>query len=144
MAGGIGPSFHWNILNYGRLANNICVQEARFQQLVVQYQNTVLKANAEVENALVSFLKAQQQVQYLTESTEAAKQSLGLVRDQYNAGHTDFNRVLTVEQTLTQQEDQLAVAQGTVASGLVQLYKALGGGWQMRLYTRVLEGAGQF
>lgn len=139
LAGSVGPSFRWNILNYGRLANSICVQEARFQQLAVRYQDIVLQANAEVENSLVSFLKAQQQVKYLAESTTAAEQSLGLVRDQYEAGHTDFNRVLTVEQTLTQQEDQLAVAQGTVAQGLIQLYKALGGGWQIRLNDLIME-----
>ena len=131
-AGNVGPSFNWNILNYGRLVNNIRVQDARFQQLAYQYQNTVLKANAEAEDALVGFLKFQQQVKYLATSTQAATESLGLVRDQYNAGKTDFNRVLTVEQLLSQQEDLLAVAQGTVANNLVLLYKALGGGWQTR------------
>ena len=128
----MGPSFNWNILNYGRLVNNIRVQDARFQQLAYQYQNTVLQANAEAENALVGFLKFQQQVKYLATSTNAAAESLGLVRDQYNAGKTDFNRVLNVEQFLTQQQDQLAVAQGAVANNLVLLYKALGGGWQIR------------
>ncbi|MHB1036186.1 MAG: hypothetical protein ACYC0Y_16210 [Pirellulales bacterium] len=62
-----------------------------------------------------------------------SQDSLGLVRDQYNAGKTDFNRVLSVEQLLTQQQDQLAVAQGAVAGNLIQLYRALGGGWQIRL-----------
>ena len=133
VGGSVGPSFQWNILNYGRLANNIRVQDARFQQFAVQYQNIVLQANAEAENALVGFLKAQQQVKHLADSTAAAKQSLGLVRDQYDAGHTDFNRVLTVEQTLTQQEDQLAVTRGTVATSLIELYKSIGGGWQVRL-----------
>ena len=133
IGGSVGPSFNWNVLNYGRLANNIRLQDARFQQLVVDYQNTVLNANAEAENALVGFLKSQQQVKYLAESTVAADQSVGLVRDQYSSGKADFNRVLTVEQQLTQQQDQLAAAQGAVANNLVQLYKALGGGWQIRL-----------
>ncbi len=129
-AGNVGPSFNWNILNYGRLVNNIRVQDARFQQLAYQYQNTVLTANAEAEDALVGFLEFQQQVKYLATSAQAATDSLGLVRDQYNAGKTDFNRVVNVEQLLTQQQDQLAVAQGAVANNLVLLYKALGGGWQ--------------
>jgi NodT family efflux transporter outer membrane factor (OMF) lipoprotein len=132
-AGNVGPSFNWNILNYGRLVNNIRVQDARFQQRAVEYQNTVLQANAEAENALIGFLKFQQQVKYLGTSAKAAEESLGLVRDQYNAGKTDFNRVISVEQLLTQQQDQLAVAQGTVVTNLVLLYKALGGGWQIRL-----------
>ncbi len=130
LAGNVGPSFNWNVLNYGRLVNNIRVQDARFQQLAYQYQNSVLQANAEAEDALVGFLKFQQQVKYLTTSTQAASESLGLVRDQYNAGKTDFNRVVNVEQLLTQQEDQLAVSQGAVANNLILLYKALGGGWQ--------------
>ena len=133
VAGSVGPSFRWNILNYGRLINNVRVQDARFEQLAVQYQNVVLSANAEAENALVSFLKAQQQVKHLKDSTDAAGQSLGLVEAQYDAGKTDFNRVFNVQQLLTQQEDLLAVAQGTVAKSLIQLYKALGGGWQIRL-----------
>ncbi len=133
LAGNVGPSFRWDVLNYGRLRNNIRVQDARFQELAVTYQNLVLQANAEAENALVGFLKAQQQVKYLAESVSAAEQSVGLVRDQYDAGKTDFNRVLTVEQTLTQQQDQWAVAQGSVAQSLIKVYKALGGGWQIRL-----------
>ena len=131
LGGTVGPSFTWNILNYGRLVNGIAVQDARFQQLALQYQNTVLRANAEAENAIVGFLQAQQQVRYLATSVRAAEESLWLVRTQYNEGKTDFNRVVTVEQTLTQQEDQLAVARGSVAGNLVSLYKALGGGWQI-------------
>lgn len=133
LAGNVGPSFRWDILNYGRLVNNIRFQEARFQELATIYQNTVLQANTEAENALVAFLKSQQQVKFLAESTEASRQSVELVQTQYNAGQTDFNRVLIVEQTLTQQEDQLAVAQGVAAASLVDIYKALGGGWQIRL-----------
>jgi outer membrane protein TolC len=99
----------------------------------VQYQNVVLQANAEAENAIVSFLKAQQQVKSLQESVAAAKESLALVSLQYSNGKVDFNRVFIVQVFLTQQQDQLAVAQGAVAQSLIQLYRALGGGWQIRL-----------
>jgi NodT family efflux transporter outer membrane factor (OMF) lipoprotein len=133
LAGVGGPSFRWNILNYGRLTNNIRVQEARFQQLAVRYQNTVLTANAEAENALVGFLKSQQQVRSLAESADAARQSVELVLSQYREGTVDFNRVFNVQQFLTQQQDQLAVVEGSVAQNLIQLYRALGGGWQIRL-----------
>ncbi len=133
IAGAVGPSFQWNLLNYGRLVNNIRVQEARFQQLAVQYQNTVLQANAEAENAIVAFLKAQQQAKSLAQSAEAARQSVELVLAQYREGTVDFNRVFSVQQFLTQQQDQLAVAEGTIAQNLIELYRALGGGWQIRL-----------
>jgi NodT family efflux transporter outer membrane factor (OMF) lipoprotein len=133
LAGSVGPGFRWDVLNYGRLVNNIRVQDARFQQLAVQYQDTVLQANKEAENAMIRFLKAQQQVRYLKQSVEAARQSVELVSLQYSEGKVDFNRVFNIQQTLTQQEDQLAVAQGSVVLNLIQLYKALGGGWQIRL-----------
>lgn len=139
LAGSVGPAFNWNILNYGRLVNNIRVQDARFQQFAVDYQNTVLKANAEAENAMIGFLKAQQQVRYLRQSVVAARESVELVTMQYAAGKVDFNRVFNIQQTLTQQEDQLAAAQGSVALNLVQLYKALGGGWQIRFGAQSTE-----
>ena len=75
VAGSVGPSFQWNILNYGRLVNAIRVQDARFQQLVVQYQNTVFQANAEAENSIVGFLKTQQQVKELIEAPRRATNS---------------------------------------------------------------------
>jgi outer membrane protein TolC len=133
VAGNAGPSFRWDILNYGRLVNNIRVQDARFQQLAVQYQNTVLQANAEAENAVVAFLKTQVQAMALAESTNWGNQSLDLAEQLYYQGQTDFNRVFNVQQSLTQQQDLLAQAQGAVATNLILLYKALGGGWQIRL-----------
>ncbi len=133
VAGNVGPAFNWNILNYGRLVNNIRVQDARFQQLAVQYQNTVLQANAEAENALVGFLKSQQQVRSVAQSAEAARQSVEIVMTQYQEGKSDFNRVFTVQRVLTQQQDQLAIVEGSVAENLIQLYRSLGGGWRMRL-----------
>lgn len=137
IAGNVGPSFRWDILNYGRLVNNIRVQESRFQQLAVQYQNTVLQANAEAENAIISFLKSQQQARSLKESADAARQSVDLVTTQYENGKVNFNQVFVMQGFLTQQQDQLAVAQGAIAQGLIQLYKALGGGWQIRLSNPV-------
>ncbi len=132
-AGNVGPSFSWNVLNYGRLVNRIRVEESRFLQSAVQYQETVLQANAEAEDAIIGFLKAEQQVESLKESVHAASESVDLVSTQYREGKVDFNRVFDVQQFLTQQQDQLAVAEGSVAKNLIQLYKALGGGWQIRL-----------
>jgi len=135
VAANVGPAFRWDILNYGRLANNIRIQESRFQQLAVQYQNTVLQANAEAENAIVNFLNSQQQARSQGESADAARESVDLVMLQYKEGKVDFGRVFINQEYLTQQQDQLAIAQGAVAQSLIQLYKALGGGWQIRLST---------
>ena len=95
-------------------------------------RDIVLRANAEAENAIVNFLKAQQQTRSLAEAADAARESVDLVMLQYREGKVDFGRVFINQEFLTAQQDQLAVAQGAVAQNLIQLYKALGGGWQIR------------
>ena len=75
LIGQIGPGFNWNILNYGRIRNNVQAQDARFQQAVLTYRDTVLRANEEVENGIVSFLREQDRVASLTVSTNAAARS---------------------------------------------------------------------
>ncbi len=129
----IGPTLSWPILNYGRIVNNIRVEDAAFQEAVVDYQNRVLQAAAEVESSLYGFLKAQEQLALLTESTENVRKSLKLSTIQYIEGETDFLRVDIAAVRLTQQQDRLATAKAMVASNLIGAYKALGGGWEQRL-----------
>jgi NodT family efflux transporter outer membrane factor (OMF) lipoprotein len=133
VAGSVGPAFRWDILNYGRLNNNIRLQRARFQQLAIQYQNIVLQANAEAENSIINLLKAKQQSEALSRSAGASDESVRLVASQYDQGAVDFNRVYTVQRELTVQQDQLAVSEGAVSQYMIQLYRSLGGGWQIRL-----------
>jgi NodT family efflux transporter outer membrane factor (OMF) lipoprotein len=128
----IGPSLQWPILNYGRIKNRVRVQDARFQQLVVNYQNTVLNAYREVEDAMVGFLRSQEQVTYLTDSVKALKRSVDLSLIQYREGVADYQRVLDTQRFLTQEQDLLTSVNGEVALNLIAIYKALGGGWQMR------------
>jgi NodT family efflux transporter outer membrane factor (OMF) lipoprotein len=142
VAGSVGPAFRWDVLNYGRLLNNIRVQQARFQQLAVQYQNIVLQANAEAEDAIITLLKAKQQAESLARSANASDESVKLVSFQYDQGTVDFNRVYTVQRELTVQQDQLAVAEGSVAQSMILLYRALGGGWQIRLDNSAQPTAG--
>jgi NodT family efflux transporter outer membrane factor (OMF) lipoprotein len=124
------PTFQWNILNYGRIMNNVRAQDANFRGKVLTYQQTVLRAGREVENALVAFMQTQVQARRLEESVAAAERSVELVTDQYRGGITDFNRVFNTQATLVNQQDQLAVARGNIALNLIAVYKALGGGWQ--------------
>jgi outer membrane protein TolC len=133
LQGSVGPSFQWNVLNYGRLVNNIRLQDARFQELVLSYQNTVLRANQEVEDGLIRFLKSQERSRDLAQSVEAAERAVRVALVQYRGGLVDFNRVALLEQNLVVQQDLLAQAQGDIAIGLVEVYKSLGGGWQIRL-----------
>jgi NodT family efflux transporter outer membrane factor (OMF) lipoprotein len=130
--GFINPTYSWPILNYGRILNNVRLQEARFQELVATYQNTVLKAAQEVEDGLVTFLRSQEEAKFLAESVAASEKAVKVALAQYKGGLVDFNRVSLLEQNLVQQQDQLAQAQGQIALGLIQVYRALGGGWQIR------------
>ena len=133
LGGSVGPSFNWNIFNYGRLRNLIAAEEARFMQRVAAYQQTVLEANREAEDAVVAFLQAQEQVRILRTGADAAVQSRDLVNELYKGGRADFGRVFFAEFFLVQQQDALAQAEGEVARSLVEIYRALGGGWQLRL-----------
>jgi NodT family efflux transporter outer membrane factor (OMF) lipoprotein len=128
----VGPSFQWNILNYGQITNLVRVQDALFQELVLTYQDTVLRAQQEVEDGLVSFLKSQERVVLLTEAASAAKRSADLALIQYREGATDYTTVLTAEQNLLSQQDSLATEQGNVPQGLIATYRAIGGGWEIR------------
>src|SRR5262245_61749291 len=128
-----GPSFQWNILNYGRILNNVRLQEASFQALVAAYQNTVLTAAQDVENGLVTFLRAQERTRFQAASVEDAEKAVKIVVAQYKAGTVDFTRVTELQQNLVQLQDTLAQARGEMALGLIQVYRALGGGWRIRL-----------
>lgn len=133
LQGTVGPSFQWNVLNYGRLLNAVRAHDARLAELIAFYQNTVLRANAEVESGLVRFLRSQEQSQFLDQSVDASMRATKVALTQYEFGMIDFNRVVLIEQTLVQQQDLYAQAEGDIALGLVEVYRALGGGWQVRL-----------
>ena len=124
-----GANFFFPIFNYGRLENQVRVQDAQFQQAILNYQNTVLKAQQEVEDGLVAFKEQQKAVVSYTEAAQAARRSTQLAMTEYKGGQTDYTTVLTAEQAQLVIEDDLATARGNVVLGLVSLYRALGGGW---------------
>ncbi len=127
-----GAGFSWNILNYGRITNRVRIQDARFQQLVVNYQNTVLKAAQETEDAMVAFLRSQEEVKFLSESVQAAMRSVDLSMIQYREGLVDYQRVLDTQRFQTQEQDLLTQTKGSVVLNFIAVFKALGGGWQIR------------
>jgi len=132
-AGFITPGFRWKILNYGRITNNIRVQEARFQQQIVNYENTVLVAQREVEDAIVQFLRSQERTVKLQESVDAAQRSVDTASIQFGKGKIDYDRVFILEVNLVRLQDECVRSQADIATGLVRVYKSLGGGWQIRL-----------
>ncbi len=128
----VGPSFQWNILNYGQITNNVRYQDAKYQELLVNYQNAVLKAQQEVTDGMSTFLQSKQAVVYLKGSVKAAQGALRIAIIQYREGIADFTTVLTAEQNLYTAENNLAIAEGQVPLGLIAAYRAMGGGWQIR------------
>jgi NodT family efflux transporter outer membrane factor (OMF) lipoprotein len=130
--GAVFPSFTWNILNYGRIKNNVRLQVAKTQELIATYQNLVLSAGREVQTPLRGFLRSREQADDLDRSVKAATAATDLGVQQYRTGTIDFNRVFNLETTQVQQQDQLAVASGNIALNLVNVYRALGGGWEFR------------
>jgi NodT family efflux transporter outer membrane factor (OMF) lipoprotein len=127
-----GPSFSWNVLNYGRIKNNVRVQDARLQQLLVGYQDTVLQAVREVEDAMVAFVRRQEANRILSEAVVAAKRSADLSLLRYKEGFSGYQRVLDAQQSLVAQQQRYASSQGAAVRSLIAIYKALGGGWQIR------------
>ena len=135
-AGAISPGFNWDILNYGRLINNVNLQDAAFKELAVQYQQTVLDASAEVENSMNGFLKSKERLIYVNRAVKASESSVNLAMIQYGTGAVNFNRVFNLQTSLVSDQDTLAVVQGDAARSVVATYKALGGGWEIRYGIR--------
>ncbi len=133
IAGRVGPAFSWKILNYGRLWNNIWAEDARLRQAILSYQETVLRAAEEAEGTIAAFLQEKRRSRALEAAAQATEQAVRLATALYQQGVIDYQRLIDSQRVLLQQQDALAESRGNVALYLVALYKALGGGWQVRL-----------
>jgi NodT family efflux transporter outer membrane factor (OMF) lipoprotein len=127
---GIGPGISWNIFRGNALRLNIELQEEKYNEALLQYNATILRAQQEIEDALTAYAKEQIRQEYLAKAVEAARRTEWLARDRYNAGLVDFYNVLDAQRALLQLEDELIQSKGEVAANLTHIYKALGGGWQ--------------
>jgi NodT family efflux transporter outer membrane factor (OMF) lipoprotein len=126
----VGPSFVWPFLNYDRIKNNIRVQDARLQQALVQYQETVIQAAREVEDAMVAFVGSQQQDDILLDTVASARRSTELSMLRYKEGFADYQRVLDAQQALFAQQRRYVSNKGLAIRNIISVYRALGGGWQ--------------
>lgn len=127
----IGPRITWNFLDYGRTKNRVRAEDARYQQQLVGFQDAVLQAAQEVEDGAVGFLKAKETTLFQQNAAAAARQAVELAFVQYREGAVDFQRVLDAERSQLLEENNLARARSAVATNLIALYKALGGGWEL-------------
>ena len=124
-----GPKIIWPIFHGGAIRNNIKVQTAREEQYLAAYEQTVLKAVAEVRNALVSGIEERERNEALKRGVEAAQTALDVANDKYLNGLTDFNNVINAQRSLLVLSEAFAVSEGQITSDTVRLFKALGGGW---------------
>ena len=127
----LAPGVRWNLFTGGRIRGQIKVEEARTAQLLAQYEKTVLNALAEVEDAMVALRQEEIRRDLLATAVEASLQAVELVNTQYLEGLTDFQSYLDAQRVLFDQQDQYAVSRGLVVTSLIQLNRALGGGWSL-------------
>jgi outer membrane protein TolC len=126
-----GPSFRWPVFHYGRLRNRVRAADARFEQALINYQNTVLNAAREVEDAMTGVYRSSQLTEVLSKSVASAKRSTQIAMLQYKEGLANYTRVLDSTRSLTAQQDLYIQAQGDTLINMIAIYKALGGGWQL-------------
>jgi NodT family efflux transporter outer membrane factor (OMF) lipoprotein len=124
-----GPSASWQVFDAGRIGSNIELQKALKEQSFIAYQQTVLTALQDVENALIASAKEQEHRNRLMEAVAASRKAVDLATQLYTEGQTDFLNVLAAQRSLYTSEDALVQSNRNVSTNLVALYKALGGGW---------------
>ncbi|QEM84124.2 efflux transporter outer membrane subunit [Halomonas binhaiensis] len=124
-----GPSLSWNLFDHGRITNNVRLQDARLQQTIESFQNEVLQAAREIDDAAIAVVKGGEQLQILSDSRRAAERSLELATTRYREGYADFQRVLDAQRVLFSQAERELVSEGARLGAIITLYKALGGGW---------------
>ena len=127
-----GPSIRWNLFNYGRITNQVRIEDALLQQLIVTYEDTVIKAQQEVEDSMVGFLRRREETGFLMDSVKASQRAVNLSMLQYKEGMVDYQRVLDSQRFLADRQDVWTATRGEAIINLIAMYKALGGGWQIR------------
>ncbi|MFN3514685.1 MAG: efflux transporter outer membrane subunit [Phenylobacterium sp.] len=123
------PAVSWPGLDLGGARARLRAQEARTQGALAAYDQAVLRAVEDVENALVAYAQRQAQLRSLTEQAAASRRAAELARIRYREGEIDFLVLLDAERTLLAAEDGLSLAQTALNTDVAALYKALGGGW---------------
>ena len=125
-----GPTISLPIFQGGRLRGQLQLNEAQQQEAAINYQKTVLQAWQDVDNALTAYGAEQRRRDALVRSVRSYRRALDLAQQQYANGLQTFLNVLDAERGLFNAQGQLASSTATVSSDLVQLYNALGGGWE--------------
>jgi NodT family efflux transporter outer membrane factor (OMF) lipoprotein len=125
-----GAGLSLPIFDRGVLKSQVQIQDSLFRQAVLSYQNLVLSAQQGVEDGLSSVVGQKGQVEHLTLADAAAQRATRLAMDQYRAGQVDYTTVSSAEQTRANTSDALVQAQGGVLQAYINLFVAIGGGWE--------------
>lgn len=125
----VGPRITWAAFDLGRVYARIEAADARAEAGLAQYEQTVLNALEETENALVNYNRQREERDLLAQAAKASQKAYELAHLRFKDGVADFLTVLDTELRLLQDQDRLAQRQTSTATALVALYKALGGGW---------------
>jgi NodT family efflux transporter outer membrane factor (OMF) lipoprotein len=124
-----GPTVSWRVFDANQLINEVRVANAQQQASLINYKRTVLQSFSDVEDALVAYAQDQNRTKSLADAAAANQRAVDLSNQLYSRGLGDFLNVLVAEQTLFTSQTDLAASQTAVDTDLVQLFKALGGGW---------------
>ncbi len=130
VASATAASLAATVFDGGRLRSAVDIQNAVQEQALITYENGILTALEEVENALKAHAVARDRLEARQAAAAAARNAAQLGEMQYESGLTDFQKVLDTQRTRLTAEDNLATAQSAVLTSLITLYKALGGGWE--------------
>lgn len=127
-----GPALAWPILNYGQITNMVRMQDALFQEKLISYMHTVLVAQQEVQDGMTQYIESKKMAAHYEEAVRAAVKATKLTLIQYREGETGYTAVLYAQQQQLRTQISSISARAEVPKALVKLYRALGGGWQMR------------
>lgn len=127
----VGPRINWPFFNYGRIENQVRVEDAKLQQSLLAYKDSVLKAAQEVEDGIAGFVKTVEASTAQEAAVTSARRSVELASLQYREGGVDYQRVLDALRSQLAEETNLVNLRATLSTNVIALYKALGGGWEM-------------
>jgi multidrug efflux system outer membrane protein len=126
-----GPSLTWGLLDFGHVYQRIRAASARSAESLANYEQTVLLALEETENALSDFARERRRLEHLTRAAAASREAADLAAQRFEGGVSDFLTALDAYRTSLEAENQLAISRMRTATALVSIYKALGGGWEV-------------
>jgi len=132
----LGPSFNWNILSFGRILYNIQAHRERYEQSVASYQQTVLQATEEVENALVAYVRERDRLRQLDQAVAQGERAVRFAQQRYERGLVSFQSVVDTQRSFFVLQEQQVISRANVTLHRIALYKALGGGWSEQFFTQ--------